>query len=182
MHKLHYITSNQGKIRVANKYLHPLGIEIVQKTLDLVEIQSDNIEEITKHKAEQAFAELKHPLLVNDAGWNFVALNGFPGAYMRYVNAWLDPDDFMNLMRDKTDKTVIFTEYFCYIDEKQSKLFTQEIRGRFLDKPDGDGPASWSLISLRDDGKSITKSWEEGIDPATNYAVWHEFAEWYMHK
>jgi XTP/dITP diphosphohydrolase len=177
---LYYITSNDGKIRVANKYLNPFGIEVVQKPLDLIEIQSHSIEDITKHKAEQAYKILKHPLLVNDAGWNFVALNGFPGAYMRYINEWLKPEDFMNLMKDKSDKSVIFTEYFGYIDDKGFKLFTQEIKGNFLDKPTNEtGISSWTHISFRNDGKSIAQSWEEGIDPADNYTVWEEFATWY---
>lgn len=179
MNKLIYVTSNSDKVIVANKYLNPLGIHLMQKTIELVEIQSDSVKEITKNKAEQAFAAIKKPLLVNDAGWNFVALNGFPGVYMKYVSNWLSPKDFITIMERHKNKTVIYTECLCYIDNHQIKCFEGKIEGIFLDVEKGNGIPSWTLISLRKDKKSIAESWEEGIDPTEEYPLWQNFADWH---
>ncbi len=179
MKKLIYVTSNKSKVEVANKSLNPLGIQLIQQKMELVEIQSNFIEEITKKKAEQAFSIIKKPLLVNDASWNFVALNGFPGAYMKYVNQWLLPKDFIAIMKRQKDKTVIYTECICYIDDYQTKCFEGEIKGIFLGREKGKGIPSWTLVSLRKDKKSIAECWKDGIEPAEEYPLWKNFAEWY---
>ncbi|MGI5826242.1 MAG: non-canonical purine NTP pyrophosphatase [Patescibacteria group bacterium] len=176
---LKYVTSNDGKIRVANKYLLPLGIEVVKHPLDVAEIQSSSIEDISRYKAEQAFKIVGEPLIVNDAEWNFPALNGFPGPYVRYINEWLSPEDFIALMSRHQDKTVIYKEVITYIDKKQTKAFKAEIKGKFLDEIRGEGLPTWCLVSLRQDGKSISECWREGIDPVDAYSVWQDFANWY---
>lgn len=180
---IYYITGNKGKIKVAEKFLKPHGLGIKQKELELIEIQSDSLETITIHKANQAFNKLKHPLLVNDAGWNIPALNGFPGPYMRYVNEWFTRENFLNLMRNKTDRRIIFTEYFCFKDENETKIFSQEAKGTILTEPMGNNiSSSWSLVSLRSDGISIAKAWEEKLDPVSEYSVWNKIAEWYKQR
>lgn len=101
-----FITTNAEKIKSAKHYLDPLNIPFSTQSLDLTEIQSSSIEEIAKFKAHQAFAILKKPVLVSDHGWAFHALNGFPGAYMKEVNKWFTPQDFLNLLKDKQDRSV----------------------------------------------------------------------------
>jgi len=179
MKKLTYVTSNKDKVRVANRYLAPLGIEVVGESMEFIEIQTDSIDEIARDKAKQAFEALHKPLLVNDAGWSFVALNGFPGAYMKYINQWLSPTDLIALMKNHEDKTVIYREIMYYIDDKKTKAFVEEIRGTFLGEEKGTGVPSWTLISLRADKKSIAQCWDEGIEPVDGYPVWKDFSDWY---
>lgn len=68
--------------------------------------------------AEQAFKILGEPLIVNDAEWNIPALNGFPGPYVRYINEWLSPDDFIVLMSRHEDKKVFYKEVITHIDRE----------------------------------------------------------------
>ena len=77
---LYYITGNISKFETARGFFGPLGVEIVQKKLDIIEIQSDSTEEIAVDKANKAFSKLKHALIINDSGWYISALNGFPGS------------------------------------------------------------------------------------------------------
>lgn len=179
MNTLYYITSNTDKIRVAKKYLEPFGLSIEQKKLDLVEIQSDSIEEIASHKAKQAYAALKHSLFVMDAGWYIPSLNGFPGPYMKYINQWFTAENILALMKDKPDRKILYKEVFYYIDENTTKQFIGEKSGTILNKTEGNGILSWTLVSLRNDGKSIARSWEENSQPVDDYSLWKEFADWY---
>lgn len=176
---LYYITGNKHKISVAKKYLSPLGVTFEGKSLDLIETQTDDIAEIAKTKAEQAFALLKQPLFVNDAGWNIPSLNGFPGPFMKYINDWFTYDDLLTLMRDKKNRSILFEEVFCFTNGKIYKFFKGSKKGTILEKPQGDEGISRSLISMRDDLKSISQSWEENLLPTDSYAVWEEFATWY---
>ncbi len=177
---LYYMTSNKRKVEVAQQHLAPLDVEVVGKDIDLVEIQSENIEEIAKLKAEQAFKLVKKPLFVNDAGWFITALNGFPGAYMKHINDWLTADQILRMMEGQTDREVIFNEVICYIDASRTKVFNREVRGVVLTKNTSDtAPPSAAIVSLSSTGKSIAECWEAGIQSVDDVQIWHDFAEWY---
>lgn len=175
-----YVTSNQEKIKVARRYLSPLGIQLESAHLDLEEIQSNSGEEIIKKKAAQAFTSLQKPLFVTDHFWNIPALNGFPGAYMKYMNQWLAPQDFLNLMQGHTDRKVFLEEYLYFTDGKNEKLFFQSVPGTVLTEVKGKKElASRAVISLREDHKSIAECWEQNIDRTEDYPLWTDFANWY---
>ncbi len=175
---LSYVTSNTNKIEVARKYLTPLGLEFDAESVDLVELQSNSIEEIAMHKAAQAFDKLQKPLFVMDSGWSIPALNGFPGPYMKYLNKWLHADEYLNLMKPYANRSIICQEVICYKDKSITKLISGELHGRILLEKEGEGVPSWTTVTLRNDGKSIAKCWEKGIEPADKYPLWTDFAEW----
>lgn len=83
---LYFISSNPNKIDRAKFFLNPLGLNFQPKEIEIEEIQSYSIEKIAIDKARKAYATIKNPLFVNDHGWGITALNGFPGAYMKYMN------------------------------------------------------------------------------------------------
>ena len=90
--KIHFITSNKGKIKSLNSYFQNLGrpdVEIIPTNLNLIEPQADTVAEVSLFKARQAFQQLKEPVLVEDGGFAIEALNGFPGVYTKYANQTL---------------------------------------------------------------------------------------------
>lgn len=179
MISLYYITSNGEKITVANKYLNPLGVTVEQKDIEFIEMQSDDIKEIAGYKAKQAFDKLQHPVIVSDVAWYISALNGFPGPFMKQINAWFSEDDILNLMKNKPNRDVIYKDVFCYKDATDEKFFIGEIKGRVLEEPQGTGKTSWTLFSFSSTGKSIAQCWAEGLPPADDYKVWEEIAEYF---
>jgi len=176
---LKYITTNIDKINSARRNLTPFGIEFKEQKLELIEIQSESIKDIALHKAKQAFEIIKEPLLVSDHGWSITALNGFPGAYMKYMNQWLSSQDFLNLMNDHSDKSIIKLEVICYIDNINLKMFTSEIPGKFIDEMRGEGYPAMSVVSQLPSGKSVAECTQEGINPYENNPIWEDFAIWY---
>jgi XTP/dITP diphosphohydrolase len=177
---LQYITGNSSKFSTAQAHLAAEEIGIVQQDLEIAEIQSDSIEEIALDKAQKAFAKLNSPLFVNDSGWIIPALNGFPGPYMKYMNHWFTSEDFLNLLNDYQDRSVILRQVIVYIDGTDTKIITHDIKGRFLDKPyPGKGRPSDRVISLSVDGMSLVEEEEKKsyqIDAAK--VLWQEFASW----
>lgn len=176
---LYYATGNAHKINTAKLYLKEFDIEIEGKKLDLVEEQSDSVEEVALSKATQAFEILKSPLIVTDAGWFINALNGFPGLFMKYINQWFRPEDFLKLIDGQNDRSIILKEGLCYIDKDGSKVFTQKVRGEILMQAYGKGLPSDQIISLSNTGMSIAEARENGIKSADDQPVWKEFARWY---
>jgi len=67
MTKIFYVTGNDHKFKDAKRYAKEFGINLIQKKLNIKEIQSNSIEKIAKDKAKQVFNILKHPLIVNDS-------------------------------------------------------------------------------------------------------------------
>lgn len=176
---LTYITANNDKIFFAKKGLLPQGITFETKALELIEIQSSSIEEITHHKAKQAFAILGTPVFVTDEGWSIPALNGFPGAYMKYMNEWLSPHDYLHLMESHSNKTIIKSVALCYADSKNTRCFTATYEGEFINSIQGNGFSAMRVVSMTSDGKSVAECIEQGINPFNDSSFWKEFGMWY---
>ncbi len=180
---LYFITGNKHKIETAKHELDKFNIHFQTKEFEITEIQSDSIEKIAEHKAQEAFKILKKPLIVKDDGWFIPALNGFPGAYMKYINDWFKSQDFLNLMHDKIDRTIILHEVLCYIDNDHLQTFSTNIKGSFLDHIEGEGIASNQVATLRKDKKSIALARNEGLllyDNDVTERAWPTFAKWYQ--
>jgi XTP/dITP diphosphohydrolase len=174
-----YITGNEHKIATANDYLRPFGISVEGKKVDgIVELQLDDVIEISKSKATQAFKNVQHPLLVSDAGWMFTALNGFPGAYMASVNRWFTAQDFLNLMKGKENREVILRECVTYIDKDQIKTFVCDNKGLVLEEASGDGTPLDQIVTFKEDGKTIAKCENEGILRIPQNELWNNVGKW----
>lgn len=177
-----FVSSNAEKVYFAKKSLGIHGIAIESVALELEELQSDDSQIIIHRKALDAYAKLEKPLLVSDHHWSIPALGGFPGPYMHFINDHLTADDLLRLMEGKDDRRAILTEYICYIDGKQSKIVSEEIKGVILFQPEGKGLPGQQIISLSGDDHSIAYHLNQGTDPRgmTGRKIWADFAEWYL--
>src|SRR5687767_45809 len=77
-----FVTTNENKVREVSDIL---GLEPKRQNLDLDEIQEMDLLKIIEHKAHQAYAQLKKPVLVEDAGLYLAAWNGFPGPFIKWL-------------------------------------------------------------------------------------------------
>lgn len=137
---LKYVTGNAAKYKTARNFLSDFGIEIEQVKLDIVEIQSESIEEISKDKAIKAFDHLREPLIVNDSGWYFFGLNGFPGPFMKYINDWFSVENFLDLTKNLKNKEVELKQVVIYFDGEKIKVFEHITKCHLLDTAKGDSP------------------------------------------
>lgn len=175
------ITGNRDKFRDAQAVLQEFGIELEWLDLPVDEIQGFDTEKIAAHKAKEAYRLARRPVIVQDTFWNILPLRGFPGAYMRYVSEWLRAEDFLALMANKTDRTVIRTHTVAYYDGRRSKLFSKDFTGKIIDEPRGKGVAIDQVVVT--DGQTLTnaeireREGKSSIDPKNS--AWYEFAKWY---
>jgi hypothetical protein len=134
---LKFATSNSLKFLAASQACLEHNITLDQASIDFVEIQSDNGEVIARHKAAAAFAELKSPVVVSDDTWSIPGLGSFPGPYMKAVNQWFTPADFLRLTVDLADRRIILRQEVVYQDVTRQIAFAvdtpclllKEIRG-----------------------------------------------------
>jgi non-canonical purine NTP pyrophosphatase (RdgB/HAM1 family) len=76
-----FVTSNPNKWQEAQRIL---GYAIERVELQLDEVQAESVAEVALAKARGAFATLKRPVIVEDAGVELFGLGGFPGPYIKY--------------------------------------------------------------------------------------------------
>ncbi len=76
------VTGNAGKIAEARL---AMGADLEAVEVDLPEIQSLDYLEVLRAKAEEAWRHVGRPLVVEEAGLDLAALNGFPGPLVKWM-------------------------------------------------------------------------------------------------
>ena len=76
------VTGNAGKIAEARL---AMGTDLEAVEADLPEIQSLDYLEVLRAKAEEAWRRVGRPLVVEEAGLDLAALNGFPGPLVKWM-------------------------------------------------------------------------------------------------
>lgn len=173
-----FATQNHRKLGEARLACDMFDIKIEQVKLEFDEIQSIDPKDISLHKAESAYLLVNKPVVVTDTFWNIPALKGFPGAYMKHITEWFETDDFLNLMKDKKDKSVSFTESIVYKDPKQIKVFSKEYWGKFVEIPRGTGNTLENVVEF--EGHTLGERREQGgYSHKPEDYIWWDFAKWY---
>lgn len=126
--ELIYVTGNKKKIEAAKNILEKENLKIKQVDLNLEEIQG-NILDVAIKKANGAYLVLQKPLIINDSNLEIESLNGFPGAYTKYVEETLKDDGILNLLSDKENRRACYTDILVYIDKYGYHAFSSSITG-----------------------------------------------------
>ena len=113
-----FVSTNTGKRKSLKRAIKGLDYKIRTLELDIIEPQFDSIEKIAIFKAQQAFATLKCPLVVNDGGLVIPELNGFPGPYTKYITNTLTCDNILALMKECKNRDCYLVQYLIYVDQK----------------------------------------------------------------
>jgi XTP/dITP diphosphohydrolase len=180
-----FVTSNDHKVLTAQAVCKHFGLTFDRQNIDLIEIQADNGEVIAIQKALQAFETFKRPVAVTDDSWSTPGLNGFPGPYMKYINQWFKPEDFLRLTKDLKDRSMTMKHIIAYRDAQTEKIFSADIPATILKEIRGESQIPhFTLISL--DGKnSVAEAEAQTGDSAfiNQPNAWHQFCEWFQtHK
>jgi XTP/dITP diphosphohydrolase len=143
--KIVYLTGNARKFEAAKFGLEGTDVELTQQTLDVPEIQSDKVEEVSTFKAKFGADKLGLPVVVTDGGFYFHGLNGFPGPYIKYINQWLSAKDLVKLMDGNPDRLIEAIECLTYCEPgKEPVTFVSVLRGQMATEP---GQKGWSAIN-----------------------------------
>lgn len=129
MQIINFAASNKEKIQIAETVCGEFGVSVNPISLGVDEIQGENPVLIVEDKAKRAYEMLRKPVVVSDDTWDIPALNGFPGAYMKSINYWFEPEDFIRLMHGVDDRRIVLHQFVAYADDKQLKVFSNDIHG-----------------------------------------------------
>lgn len=146
-----FVTGNKGKAATMQRHLDRLSVnaKVVQKSLDIDEIQAETATDVAIAKAKQAYSELKVPLLVDDSSFHISALGGFPGPYIKFMLSTVGIEGIIEFMQGKADRTAYFLSSLVYIDEHgQQHVFN-------------DQPYSGAIVSEIDRSPPVTTIWSD---------------------
>lgn len=118
-----FATSNKGKIgwlERALKIAHLTEWSVEGRKLDLFEIQSNDLAEISLSKAKQAYALLQKPVLVMDGGLYIDELNGFPGPFGSFMMEKMGVVKFANLISKFQNRACQFRNVVTFMDSPTS--------------------------------------------------------------
>ena len=158
MKKITFITGNQGKADFMAKFL---DFKIPHQKLNLDEIQSLDLHEITEHKARQAYQKIKSPVLVEDVSFVYEALGKLPGPFIKWFLEPLGEAGVCDLVSRFENRRATGSVCFCYFDGKKLKFFDGQVRGTVAKEPKGSDGYGWDFIFIPD---GTTKTYGEMND------------------
>ncbi|GIU71762.1 MAG: non-canonical purine NTP pyrophosphatase [Candidatus Nitrosocaldaceae archaeon] len=174
---LYFVSSNVDKFREVKRILGKYNIDIEFRRLELLEIQSDSLEIVAKHKVNNAYSIINDEVIVEDDGLFINSLNGFPGVYSSYVFKTIGNDGILKLLRDVDDRSAKFISIIAYSNGSY-KLFKGIVKGSIAYDKRG---YSWGYDPIFiPKGYDLTYAELKNKDEISHrYIALNLFARWY---
>lgn len=169
-----FITGNQNKADYLAKHL---GVKIDHQKVDVEEIQSTDLREITAFKAKQAYEIVKSPVLVEDVGLTFHALGSLPGPFVKWFEQELGHEKMCRLLDPFADRSATAGCVFAYYDGQTMELFEGGLDGEIADHPRGKNGYGWDPIFVPNGFGGKTRAELNPSDDEKTYATIKPFKE-----
>lgn len=158
-----FVTGNANKVR---EFEEILKIKLNNKSIDLVEIQSTNVSDVTKHKVKEAFDKIGKPVIVEDTGLFIYDINDFPGALIKFYLRDLGCDGICRFHAGSYARAETVIGYY---NGNQMRLFKGVVKGTLAIEPKGTNGFGWDKIFIPN-GQSKTYA-EMTADEKNKYSM-----------
>lgn len=155
-----FITGNEHKAKQLNDWL---GIDIPHQKIDLDEIQSLDLRVVVDHKARQAYAVIKQPVLVEDVALVFNAFRQLPGPLVKWFEKGSSLDTICHMLDGFSDRTATAHTMYGLYDGESLQVFEGTMHGKIAAVPRGSSGFGFDSIFIND-GQTQTRA---EIDIAT---------------
>lgn len=177
--KLLFVSSNNHKYRETKEIMNSFGVSLDFCKLNLEETQSNSLSDVAAKKAQDAFAQCRKPLIIEDAGLFVDALAGFPGPYSSYVFKTIGNDGILNLVKDNRKAKFVSIVTFCNGTVLQS--FVGKLGGTISQSKQGDGWGYDPIFIPKNLEKTFAKI-DNKNTLSHRYKALKKFANWYVHN
>jgi len=150
-----FISGNPGKVAQVKAYL---DYPFTHKKLDLMEIQSLDLEEIILHKAQEAYRQIQSPVLIEDTALTFHALGKLPGTLIKWFLNEMGTVKLCQLLNSFSDRTATAQVCFGLYDGTTLRTFTASMEGSIANEPRGNLDFGWGPTFIP---KGEIKTWGE---------------------
>lgn len=179
-----FVTGNANKLREVQQLLasHNNSHVIVNEPIDLLEIQGSDLNQIALTKCKQAVSTLgtAKPLFVEDTALCFNALNGLPGAYIKWFLQLVSLDDLVRMLEGFEDKSAKAVTTIAFFDPNSGFHVFQGITNGVIVPTRGSTNFGWDSIFQPAEGNETYAE----MDSAAKNAISHRakaFTEFKRH-
>ena len=160
-----FITGNQNKADYLAKWL---GLSMPHQKIDLDEIQALDLREVVEHKARQAYAVMKKPVLVEDVALTCTALQCLPGPFIKWFEK-AGLETVCRMLDGCTDRTTEARTIYGLFDGDTLLYFSGTMRGVIAEHPRGESGFGFDSIFINE-GQPLTRAeMDEATYTKTSY-------------
>ena len=175
-----FASSNKNKFLEAKSILEKFDINLGFYKCNLLEIQSDKLENIAMAKIKNAFNLCKKPVIIEDDGIFIDSLNGFPGPYSSYVFQTIGNKGIIKLITTK--RSASFQSIIAYYDSThKTKLFKGKINGKISTQLKGKGWGYDPIFIPSGTSKTFAQINDKNII-SHRFKALKKFANWFPNK
>ncbi len=183
--RLVFITGNHGKFIEAQKLLGEFGITLEQADLEIMEPQSETLEEVAEKCAQEALKKMGERFIIEDSGLFVNSLNGFPGVYSSYVYRKIGCEGILKLLTGSADRSAYFLTALAYGDPSNGvRLFTGRVDGTIATEPRGKSGFGYDPLFIPF-GSNLTFA-EMSVEEKNKFShrakALKAFASWFLEK
>lgn len=166
-----FVTSNENKWREAQQIV---GRPFDRLSLALPEIQAATVLEVAVEKGRAAFAALRRPVIVEDAGLELTALGGFPGPFIKFWEKLGGLESICRAADGLKDRRAHAVCALVLCDERGVRPFEGRAAGTIASSPRGANGFGWDAVFVPDGGQ---RTWGE-VTQAEKDAKSHRRQAW----
>lgn len=141
------ITGNEGKAR---EYADLLGLDITAVKEELTEVQALDVADVVTRKAEEAYAKIGTPVLVDDTGLTLHAWNGLPGALVKWFLDTVGTHGILQMAAGVNDRSATVTTALGYADATGVQVYAGTVHGQLSTTERGDSGFGYDCIFIPD--------------------------------
>lgn len=179
MNHIIFVSNNENKFVEIRAFLIQHKIKLSFRKLNLLEVQSNSLEEIASQKADFAFRIFCDDLIVEDTGLFINELNGFPGPYSSYVLKTIGNSGILRLLLNKSKRCATFKSVIAFSNGKQTRIFVGEVRGTISNKVGKKGWGFDPIFIPTMENSTYGEIGERKIEISHRSAAIKKFINWY---
>ncbi|MHA1974974.1 MAG: non-canonical purine NTP pyrophosphatase [Candidatus Hodarchaeales archaeon] len=136
-----FVSTNIRKYEEIREIFRELWeIRVSYRNFELLEIQSDNLEEIAEFSLRSCpLFQKKISYFVEDSGIFIKHLNGFPGPYSSYIFKTLGLDGILTLLNNVKDREAYFQSSIALYFDRRILTFSAKVFGSISNEKQGKG-------------------------------------------
>jgi non-canonical purine NTP pyrophosphatase (RdgB/HAM1 family) len=141
-----FVTGNSNKAKEAGDIL---GTSLEQvEVAGLFEIQTKDLDELVRHKVQQAYDALKSPVMVEDSGLIFHAWKGLPGALVKWFETTVGCEGMLKMLQSFGDRRAKAICCLAIHDGKNIQVVRGEVEGIIANEIRGSNGFGWDVLFI----------------------------------
>lgn len=147
MKHITFVTGNKDKVRETEQILQ---VTLDVADIDLDEIQELDLEKVALHKVKQAYEKTKKPVIIDDVSVVIHVWNNFPGPLIKWVLKASNgtPEMLLKMLEKETQRDATATLAIGFSNGKIQRIFYGHIKGTIGYKIIGENGFGWDKVFI----------------------------------